>query len=290
MPVLVCKVGNKPGFKYGASGKCYTYEAGSTSGRSTAKRKAVLQGAAIAQSTGEKLIVKALPETIVEYEEPKKWTKQEALDWLTKYGFVGHDYIFSGYSHTFKQGITELYDYRDTDESRRYYSHGDGISMTLIGDFEEPVILEIRFEAEEKDTLTFELKKEKSLYKDENNLVFGWGYEAIKKSGQQVVDHSKQFVDEGDALKELELATYAFNIGSGRIGFGHVGKSKGYVAECMFFTKEKNVVLGLSEDALPQGAWLGVYFPEDEDYKRVKKMKAPMFSLEGYGFLEEVKE
>jgi len=244
----------------------------------------------IAQNTGEKLIVKSMPVEVPEYEEPKSWTKQQALDWLTKYGFSGDYYIFNGYSHSFKQGILELFEYRDTDDSRRYYHHGDGISMTIMGDFEEPIILEVRFEAEEKDSLTFTLKKEKSIYKDENNLVFGWGYEAIKKTGKQVVDHSKQFVDEGDALKELELATYAFNIGSGRIGFGHVGKSKGYVAECMFFTKEKNVALGLAEDALPQGAWLGVYFPEDEDYQTVKKMKAPMFSLEGYGFLEEVDE
>lgn len=197
---MVCKENGKPGFKYGNSGKCYTYEPGSESGRNNAKRKAIMQGAAISNSTGEKLVVKDKP----------------------------------------------------------------------------------------TQTLTFKLSKEKSTYNDEQHLVFGWGYEAIKKTGEQVIDHSKQFVDEGDSLKELELATYAFNIGSGKIGFGHVGKAKGYVAECMFFTKEKNVALGLAEDAIPQGTWLGVWFPDEKDYQTVKKMKAPMFSLEGYGFLEEV--
>lgn len=197
---MVCKENGKPGFKYGEEGKCYTYPPGSESGRNSAKRKAIMQGSAIAESTDEKLMVKDQPE----------------------------------------------------------------------------------------QTLTFKLEKEKSIHKDENNLIFGWGYEAIKKTGEQVVDHSKQFVDEGASLKELELATYAFNIGSGKIGFGHVGKAKGYVAECMFFTKEKNVALGLAEDAIPQGSWLGIYFPDKEDYQRVKKMKAPMFSLEGFGFLEEV--
>ena len=195
MPIQVCTVGNKPGFRYGASGFCYTYKAGSESGRAIAKRKAILQGAAIAQSTGEKLVV--------------------------------------------------------------------------------------------KDKLTFTMKKEKTTYDDENNLIFGWGYVAIEKDGKQVTDHSEEFVDE-ETLKDLEIATYGFNIGSRKSGFGHKGLAKGYLAESMFFTKEKLEVLGLSEDALPQGAWLGVWFPNNEDYAKIKKMKSPMFSMEGSAIKEEV--
>ena len=122
---------------------------------------------------------------------------------------------------------------------------------------------------------------------DENNIIFGWGYVALEKDGEQVIDHSGEFTDK-EALKDLEIATYGFNIGSRKSGFGHKGLAKGYLAESMFFTKEKLKVLGLSEDALPQGAWLGVWFPDDEDYAKIKKMKAPMFSMEGSAIKEEV--
>ena len=55
MPVKTCRVKGKPGYKYGDSGKCYTYTKGSERSRKAAKRKAHLQGAAIkhSQSQGE---------------------------------------------------------------------------------------------------------------------------------------------------------------------------------------------------------------------------------------------
>ena len=284
MPVQVCKVGNKPGFKYGGSGKCYTYEAGSESGRKSAKRKAIMQGAAIAQSTGEKLVVKATPKMVDDWVETKRWTKEEAINWLTKYGLIADKYIFSGYSHKFSQGTTELDEYRI---DSRYYSHGDGISLTIMGEIEEPIILDVRFDAKERDKITFTMEKAKSTYDDENNLIFGWGYIAIEKDGKQVTDYSEEFVDE-ETLKDLELAVYGFNIGARESGFGHKGLTKGYLAECMFFTKEKMAKMDLPDGALPQGAWIGVWYPDDADYEKVKKMKSPMFSMEGFSIKEEV--
>ena len=285
MPVQVCTSNGQPGFRYGKSGACYTYKAGSESGRKAAKRKSILQGAAIAQSTGEKLIVKATSGKIDNWEETQ-WTKQAAIDWLTKYGLSAHNYVFTGYSHRFIQGTTELDEYIN-DESKRWVYQDDGINFTIMGEIEEPVILEVRFNAKEKDKLTFTMEKEKTIHDDENNLIFGWGYVAIEKDGEQVTDHSGEFVDE-ETLKDLEIATYGFNIGSRKSGFGHKGLAKGYLAESMFFTKEKLKVLGLSEDALPQGTWLGVWFPDDEDYAKIKKMKSPMFSMEGSAIKEEV--
>lgn len=55
MPLMTCKVDDKPGYKYGDSGHCYTYTSDDEAGRKEAKRKAILQGTAIAQSSGEKL-------------------------------------------------------------------------------------------------------------------------------------------------------------------------------------------------------------------------------------------
>ena len=47
MPVISCEVEGKKGYKWGESGKCYTGDG--------AKKKAILQGVAITQNSGEKL-------------------------------------------------------------------------------------------------------------------------------------------------------------------------------------------------------------------------------------------
>jgi len=46
MPIKACKVKGKPGYKWGESGKCYTYTLGNAASRKNAKQKAYLQGAA----------------------------------------------------------------------------------------------------------------------------------------------------------------------------------------------------------------------------------------------------
>ncbi len=55
MPVQSCTINKKAGYKYGESGKCYTYEVGDEEGRKRAKQKAYIQGAAISANTGEKM-------------------------------------------------------------------------------------------------------------------------------------------------------------------------------------------------------------------------------------------
>lgn len=50
MPVKRCQSGGKPGFKFGDSGTCYTYTAGNTKSRQSARKKAVAQERAIRAS------------------------------------------------------------------------------------------------------------------------------------------------------------------------------------------------------------------------------------------------
>jgi len=47
MPVMRCSDKGKPGYKYGESGKCYTYTPGNMSEEKEAKKNAYLQGVAI---------------------------------------------------------------------------------------------------------------------------------------------------------------------------------------------------------------------------------------------------
>jgi hypothetical protein len=54
MPIQRTSSGGKPGYRYGDSGKVYTYKAGSAASRERAKKKAIQQGLAIAQRQGRK--------------------------------------------------------------------------------------------------------------------------------------------------------------------------------------------------------------------------------------------
>ncbi|HDY87477.1 MAG TPA: hypothetical protein ENH82_05085 [bacterium] len=47
MPVEVCNGNGLPGFKFGESGKCFTYRPGNVAGRNAAREKANRQGQAI---------------------------------------------------------------------------------------------------------------------------------------------------------------------------------------------------------------------------------------------------
>ena len=54
MPLIKCRKDDKPGWKYGDSGACYTYTAGDKKSESAAKLKASKQGIAISRESGEK--------------------------------------------------------------------------------------------------------------------------------------------------------------------------------------------------------------------------------------------
>ena len=53
MPVQTCQADNKPGFKFGPSGKCFTYSANSESSRENARGRAEAQGRAIDAAGGK---------------------------------------------------------------------------------------------------------------------------------------------------------------------------------------------------------------------------------------------
>ena len=209
---MECSVGEKPGYKYGESGKCYIYTANDESSRKNAKRKAILQGTAIAQSTGEKLDI----------------TKED-IDEVCK-----------------------------------------------------------DFDIEQPETI-IKMQEDMIKYDDTHNCIFGWGYVSKKATGEQVFDHSTEFVAEED-YSDLELGMYAFNLEYRASDIGHVEKQTGYLIESFVVTKEKLKKMGLNEDALPMGIWCGFFFPNDEDYANIKKMKHPMFSIFGSAHKEFIKE
>ena len=49
MPILKCEENGKPGYKYGDSGKCYTYTSKDEISRNKARKNAIIQGIAIGE-------------------------------------------------------------------------------------------------------------------------------------------------------------------------------------------------------------------------------------------------
>ena len=58
-------------------------------------------------------------------------------------------------------------------------------------------------------------------------------------------------------------------------------RKKGKMIESIVFTKEKLQALGLSEDSLPCGWWVGFQITEDSTWEKIKKGEYRMFSIEG---------
>lgn len=111
----------------------------------------------------------------------------------------------------------------------------------------------------------------------EEHLVFGWASVAIRKQGDTVVDCY------GDMIppEELENAAYNFVLQTGEANFDHSGRVVGRLVESLAVTKQKLKAMGLAEDALPQGLWVGFYIEQDEDWARVTQGNYQMFSIEG---------
>jgi len=79
MPVESCRIEGKPGYRWGKSGKCYTYTPGNEQSRNRAKDKAAKQGRAIQ-------VNKASNIQSVRFRKDM-FSKQQAISWAKSHGF-----------------------------------------------------------------------------------------------------------------------------------------------------------------------------------------------------------
>lgn len=80
MPVQSCQLGGKPGYRWGESGKCYTYESGDPTSRERAQDAATRQGAAIeAYQMAQK--------TYTDYPKAAREAAETALRWADENGW-----------------------------------------------------------------------------------------------------------------------------------------------------------------------------------------------------------
>lgn len=122
-----------------------------------------------------------------------------------------------------------------------------------------------------------------SKVEDDQHLVFGWA-NVSSQNGEILTDTHDDQID----IADLEKAAYEFNLYFRETGVHHTGDAVGRVVESFVVTPEKLEKMGLDQDALPMGWWLGVQVEDDETFEKVKKGKLSMFSIQGTAVREEV--
>lgn len=134
------------------------------------------------------------------------------------------------------------------------------------------------------NTQTFNIMKTD----DDKRLIFGWASVAIRKDGEQIVDHQNDMIDPDD----LEEAVYEYVLEFRDGGEEHIGtlRKKAKMVESCMFTKEKMQAMGIPEGIVPEGWWIGFYVEDDDAWEKVKDGTYQMFSVEGQGIREEVED
>lgn len=113
--------------------------------------------------------------------------------------------------------------------------------------------------------------------------VFGW-CSLTSINGQPVVDLQGDYVP----LEEIEKAAYEYVIHSRKGGDMHARDGLGPkhtadLIESFLVTPEKLKQMGLSDDALPHGWWIGMKVNDDEQWNLVKNGGRTGFSIHGKG-------
>ncbi len=121
---------------------------------------------------------------------------------------------------------------------------------------------------------------------DEKRLAFGWASISQDEEGETLIDLAGDIIEP----ETLEKAAYNFVMLYREGGEMHERGDCAVLVESIVFTPEKLKALGLAEDALPTGWWIGFYVTDDDVWEKVKSGEYPMFSIEGKAIREEVKE
>ncbi len=112
---------------------------------------------------------------------------------------------------------------------------------------------------------------------DEKMLAFGWASVAIRADGEVVEDW------QGDIIEpdELERAVYDYVRLYRDGGEMHERGGVAELVESVVFTEDKMRVMGIPENTLPVGWWIGFKVTDPDVWEKVKGGTYSMFSIEG---------
>lgn len=108
-------------------------------------------------------------------------------------------------------------------------------------------------------------------------IVFGYASVAKTQDGQTVIDYDGEYL----TIETLEDAVYPYVLEHRTANERHRGGTKGELVESFVITREKLVLMGLAEDALPLGWWVGYKIYDADVFAKVEAGIYKMFSIEG---------
>lgn len=132
-----------------------------------------------------------------------------------------------------------------------------------------------------KKTYTFDIEKSN----DEQQIAFGWAMISRDKDGKEIVDLQNDCIEPED----LELLAYNYVKFHRDVGQLHETSDEGCVVESFVSTLDKQKAMGIPENTIPIGWWLGLYIEDPVVWQRVKDGTYKAFSIEGKATREEVK-
>jgi hypothetical protein len=112
---------------------------------------------------------------------------------------------------------------------------------------------------------------------EDERLVFGWASVCVKADGTDVIDSQ----DDKIATETLEKAAYKYVLKSRDGGLEHKKRGVATLVESFLVTKSKLSAMGLAENALPEGWWVGFKVEDSEVWKKIKSGELSMFSIGG---------
>lgn len=127
------------------------------------------------------------------------------------------------------------------------------------------------------------LQGEFSKTDDEQRLVFGWA-SIVSAAGVEIVDSQSDVL----CAVSLESSVYKYVEESRTAGAMHQQMGVGTLVECFVSTPSKLAKLGLPENALPTGAWVGFRISDDDTWTKIKSGEYTGFSIGGVGSHEEI--
>lgn len=119
---------------------------------------------------------------------------------------------------------------------------------------------------------------------DEKQYAFGWASVAIRANGDQLIDWDEDVIDPG----VLEEAAYQFVQLYREGGEMHERGGVATLIESVVFTRDKMWAMGLPDDIVPQGWWIGFHVTDPVVWEKVKSGEYNMFSIEGEAIREEI--
>lgn len=115
---------------------------------------------------------------------------------------------------------------------------------------------------------------------EEKRRVFGF-FSVVEENDKEVIDYHGDVI----ASDDLEEAAYKYVMYSGMGDERHDERAKAMLIESMFFSKEKQMALGI--DLGKVCWWGGFYILDDDLWQKVKSGQYPMFSIGGRSQIEK---